>query len=848
MILDRRIGRDFRENLLRNLSMIFIIALSMSLVVSLCSSTDCIVQTIEEEWRACRLEDGSFDTYIPLSKRNFQELSEIPVQIEQMFYTDVAANGTSTLRIFPNRKKIDLPYPERGRIPQADREVFLEKKYAARKSLTVGSVIAIGGQNFNVCGIGCLPDYGYVKQNTSDVAANDEFSVAVVTDRAWSDLCGGGKVIYHYAYRLGEGCSVRDLKKKLLELKFDPAAVKDTYLKGMQQAESAELAAYDEALSALKNGAMAVSDGLQGVMRAQPENKGTLGSLRDGALGIYAGIEELQENLSEIGENGTQDAVTLLSDFGETKYNIRVTDAVDDSTIGKQSALVVGVFLVILLVYMLSVFAAGTIEKERPVIGTLYALGYRRNEILSHYLKMPMLTAAIGAVAGTVGGFLLTDTMAASSAELYSFPELRHVFPAYLLAYSLGLPTVFSYLMNRMTLSKKLDAMPLQMMREAPQNVKKSTLSLEGLPFAKKYQLRQFLRELSGNLTLFFGIFVSLVLILFSVACYSSIKGYIDGITDDVHYEYLYLLRNPVSDLPKNSCVGYTRGFYADYPMTGGEMEVTLQGIGSDNPYFPFAGDLGEDADRIYISSSARIKFGYRPGDRIVLRDQAGDALYAFEIAGEVPYGNGLYFFMNLDAMRKAFGLDYFKKEDLKKGERPPKAESFYYNTIFSNTKLEIRHNMLLSEVSKTEIKSGVEKFMTLMWGMIVMMIAVSVIIFAAVMYLLMKLEIDRSSFSVSLLKALGYPEKTVNSFYLGGSFYITLAALIFGLPVGTVIVCAAYPFCVSNVNAGFAASISPVQYGLVILIVMGTYFATRFFLEKYLKKINLTEILKNRE
>ena len=124
MILDRRIGRDFRENLLRNLSMIFIIALSMSLVVSLCSSTDCIVQTSEEEGRACRLADGSFDTYIPLSKRNFQELSEIPVQIEQMFYTDVAANGTSTLRIFPNRKKIDLPYPERGRIPQADREVF----------------------------------------------------------------------------------------------------------------------------------------------------------------------------------------------------------------------------------------------------------------------------------------------------------------------------------------------------------------------------------------------------------------------------------------------------------------------------------------------------------------------------------------------------------------------------------------------------------------------------------------------------------------------------------------------------------------------------------------------------
>ena len=111
-----------------------------------------------------------------------------------------------------------------------------------------------------------------------------------------------------------------------------------------------------------------------------------------------------------------------------------------------------------------------------------------------------------------------------------------------------------------------------------------------------------------------------------------------------------------------------------------------------------------------------------------------------------------------------------------------------------------------------------------------------------------MKLEIDRSSFSISLLKAMGYPDKTVNSFYLGSSFYITLAAIVFGIPFCRLIVGVAYPFCVSNVNAGFEAIMSPLQYVIVILIILASYFATRSMLIGYLKKIKLTEILKNRE
>ena len=850
MVLNRRILRDFKDNFLRNFCMIMIIALSMSLVVSLCSATDSISDAIHNEWDTCRVEDGSFETYIPLSNRNMKDLSELNVEIEKMFYADVPANYTSVLRIFPKRKKINLPFVEIGSVPLRDNEVFIEKNYAKKHNITVGDSIVIGGEALTVSGIGCLPDYGYVKQNVSDVAANEEFSAAVVTDNAWKKLKGSNKTVYNYAFRLGNGCTVKNLKDKLIKLKFDPNVVKDTYLKEQLANAGGLKEEFNDACTGLKNGAAILAEGIDSLDKGLSAVgiDSSADELYNGALSIYSGIGEMQREFGKYIDENTEIEMVNLSYFGERKNNIRINDALSDSQIGKQAALVVGVFLIVLLVYMLSVFASGTIEKERPVIGTLYALGYSRKEILSHYIKIPMLTAVLGAAFGMVGGYFLTGSMSSSYTDMYSFPDIVKVYKPYLLLYAVGLPVVFSYLINRLVLSRKLNASPLKMMREAPHNKGKFDFKLNGMDFGTKYKIRQFFRELTGNITLFFGIMVSVLIIMFSVACYGSISNYISGVADDIHCNYMYILRNPVNDLPKNAQVGYTRSFNVDYAMNGGEMEVTLMGIDRDNPYFDFAAELSDDSDKIYMSDSVRIKFGYKIGDKVIFTDSSEDKMYAFEIADEVKYGNGFYFFMNTDAMRKAFGLLYYNEDDLKKGARPPKSSDYYYNTVFSDNRLTFKHNMMMTEISKDDIKRSVDKFMTLMWDMIVMLIGVSVIIFVAVMYLLMKLEIDRSSFSISLLKALGYPERTVNSFYLSSSFYVTVFAAAVGIPVCKKIVDAAYPFCISNVNAGFEASISPMQYVLIVVIIILSYTFTRAFLVRYLKKIKLTEILKNRE
>lgn len=845
MILNKRLRRDFKENLLRNTAMIFIIALSMSMVVALCSTTDAISSAITDEWRLTHVEDGSFETYIPLSERNLRELRESGASVEKMFYTDVPS-GVSVLRLFKPRRSINLAFVESGALPSENDGIFIDKLFAKSHSLSIGDSLNVGGREMKVTGIGCLPDYCYIKENTSDVAANDEFSVAVVSDSAWESLKSGCRVIYSYGYRLPDNLSHKAFKDKILHLDTDSSAVSDTYLKGLYESSAMLTNSFSESAESLAHAVSILSEGVKNMHSVLPGD--AYQALFSGINGIGSGINALRSEYSGyIKESAKVDPV-IISSFSEAEYNIRIKDALEDSSLGKQAALVAGVFLIILLMYMLSIFASGTVEKERAVIGTLYSLGFTRGELLSYYIKLPLIVASLGAAIGTVSGLFLTYPLALEYSAMYSFPEITPVLKPYLIAYSVCLPVVFSYVINKLVLTKKLNLTPLEMMHAQKSEKRRFNFKIQNAEFKTKYKIRQFFRELSGNITLFFGICVSLLLIMFSVTCYYSITDYVNGITSDIGYNYMYVLRNPVTDLPKNSDLGFVRGFYTDYGLTGGEMEVSLLGIDSDNPYFPFSSELSGSESEIYMSDSARVKFGFKIGDKVIFRDASEDTLFAFVIAGEVKYGSGLYFFMNIDAMRKAFSLPYFDETDLDPGEKKPKSETFYYNTVFSSEKLAFRHNMMLSEISKADMQKGAEKFITLMSGMIILMIAISLIIFVAVMYLLMKLEIDRSSYSVSLLKALGYSESEVNSFYLGSSFYVTLASICIGMPVCRLIVGAAYPYCVSNVNAGFKAFIAPAGYVFITAIILITYVLTRLMLERYLKNISLSEVLKNRE
>lgn len=65
------------------------------------------------------------------------------------------------------------------------------------------------------------------------------------------------------------------------------------------------------------------------------------------------------------------------------------------------------------------------------------------------------------------------------------------------------------------------------------------------------------------------------------------------------------------------------------------------------------------------------------------------------------------------------------------------------------------------SVTTKSDIERSSKVFTELMSGMVITLVGTSAVIFVVVMYLMMGVMIDRSSFGISLLKTFGYSKKT---------------------------------------------------------------------------------------
>ena len=107
-----------------------------------------------------------------------------------------------------------------------------------------------------------------------------------------------------------------------------------------------------------------------------------------------------------------------------------------------------------------------------------------------------------------------------------------------------------------------------------------------------------------------------------------------------------------------------------------------------------------------------------------------------------------------------------------------------YYNVLFSDKKLDIDPGRLYSTTTRADVVKGAEVFTGLMMPMIYTLSISAVIIFCVVMYLMMKVMIDRSAQNISLIKVFGYKRKEIRKLYLDGNFYIVAIGALIALPL----------------------------------------------------------------
>ncbi|MFA9465688.1 MAG: FtsX-like permease family protein [Velocimicrobium sp.] len=906
-ILRKRVWRDFKANLFRYLALGFLIMLGMYLIVSLVGAADIVITGVDNKAKENHLEDGEFSVFVPLTKTEEKQLTDKGVSLESMFYLDFKQEDGNTLRLFHNRDKINLIAIDEGRRAENNDEVVLEKRYCEENSLYVKDSIKIGKESLQIVGIGTVPDYDAMYKNLSDSSVDSkQFGLAFVNKHTYDIAKRSGQSDeaeeYTYAYRLGDNITDEKVKDELKQIKVSPQKVEDPYFQEYWDEKAGKREDLENGIQKLLDGSQDLekslqeltknndnlqdgagqlldsylkdaSDGLSAYGLKTPLTEDNfehvLGMLKENSKNTYLsfklesiqkqltmlieykdgvtkytdcvadtaggnvklsdGIKELKENSDELMDTYFDVTMSNMTQFLKASDNPRIKASSDDQIINKVAGLISGIIVMILFTYVISVFVIHGIEKESSIIGALYALGEKKKDLMMHYLMLPVVVTFLAGVIGTVIGFSkwgVTYQMQ-NCYDYYSVPMLHTTYPPYLVIYGVIMPPFVAALVNCIVIQKRLSQPALKLIRNEQKNSKFSNVNLGNMGFVSRFRIRQMLREARTGFTVLFGMFISLLIMMIGIDCYVMCKHISTENKADTKYAYMYTYKYPEKKVPEGGEVCFAKTLERE--IYGYHLDVTLLGIQVNNPYFD--ADVTEGKNKVIISSAMAQKFRLSVGDKVILSDEEEDMDYAFTVKDITQYSTGLYAFMDIMSMRELFG----ESED-------------YYNVVMADKSLDIDSGRLYATTTREDIKKSSDVFISMMMPMIYMLSAVSAFIFCVVMYLMMKVMTDRSSFGISLIKIFGYRTREIKKLYLNGNFYLIAVGAAICIPLDKKLMDVIYPILVSNVGCGMDLTFSWQLYLGMYTVIIVLYLIINHLLVKRLKKLIPAEVLKNRE
>ncbi|MEJ8755272.1 MULTISPECIES: ABC transporter permease [Coprococcus] len=833
-VLRKRIWRDFKSNLPRYLALSLLIILAMYLVVSLVGAAETIIRGSENaDSRQC-VEDGDFSLFVPMKDEEMEDLEADGVTIEPQFYMDYEIDEDHTIRIFANRDEVNRIDLVKGTLAEKGNELVVERQFAEKNDISAGDVITFGGREFTVTGIGTTPDYDNVLKSLGDTGCDClHFGTGFVAADVYDTLRAEEKSIkseeYYYAYRLNGAMTDDELKDRLEELEFTSGDVEDPFFQEYWDRTMGKKDDLTDGIQELLDGAKELKE-LKAFEDGIIEYTDGTKEAEDGSNELLDGIQELKDEIDDmIDDIFSEDAQNLMT-FVKAGDNARIQAASGDQELYRSVGTIAGAILLILISYVLSVFVVHSIDQESAVIGALYALGVKRKNLMAHYVTLPTVITFVSGLIGTLLGYssLGVPIQMQDCYNYYSLPDLDVIYMPYLFIYGIVVPPVISIIVNSLVIRKRLSKPVLTMIRNEQKVGNGKDIRLGNMSFMNLFKIRQMLRESRTGFTVVFGMFVSLLLAMMSLEIYTYCANVNRDYVNDTKYEYMYTYKYPTEEVPEGGYEAYAKTLKKK--IYGYNFDITVMGLTENNPFFDV--NLSDSSSKVAISSSIAYKYGLDVGDTLTLKDDEADKIYAFEIASVAQYAPSFMVFMPYDKALELFD----EPED-------------YFNVVFSDHALDVETGRLYATTTKTDVKKAAGIFSDIMQGMILTIGGVSVLIFIVVMYLMMKVMIDRSSFNIALIKIFGYRNKEVKKMYLDGNFYIITIGALISIPLTKWIMDVAYePAFVPNIACGIDKSFPFWMYLAIFAGILILYFIINHLLIRRIRKMVPAEVLKNRE
>ena len=605
---------------------------------------------------------------------------------------------------------------------------------------------------------------------------------------------------------------------------------------------------------------------------------------------IYDEKPKTEKEEKEVSEDLMEDMgkIVTLEAFVPRYLNQAITFTGDDMGGDKAMMIMLLYIIMVIMAFVFGITISNTIRKEAGVIGTLRASGYTRQELILHYMTLPVLVTFVGALIGNILGYtVLKDVCADMYYGSYSLPTYVTVWNGEAFGLTTLVPVVIMLVVNYGVLRHKLKLSPLKFLRRdlSGRKQKRAIYLSPKMKIFSRFRLRVIFQNMSNYMVLFIGILFANLLLMFGLLLPSALSHYQVEIQNNMLAKYQYMLQVPVSAVSGNKFDGLISllEFYMDsrtdnedaeefsayslntLPGKYKSEEVLLYGIEPDSRYvaidFNDTKDTYESSENttdtkdeagnkvkadnkntanaekesaaVYISSAYADKFLLHVGDTITLKEKYEKEKYSFKIAGVYAYTAALCVFMPRSELNDIFDLG----ED-------------YYSGYFSDTELtDIKSQYIGSVVdldALTKISRQLDVSMGSMMGMVN---GFAIVIYMVLIYLLSKIIIEKNAQSISMVKILGYTNGEISRLYILSTSMVVVLCLLLSLPLETVIMKVLFrEMMLSSISGWITLWIDPMIYLQMFAAGIVTYAVVALLEFQRIKKVPMDEALKNVE
>lgn len=166
------------------------------------------------------IEDGHFQTEKQLNKAQRKSITELGVQIYDLYYTEENMTNGSKMRIYPERNEVNQVCLMEGSMPSAFDEIAIDRMYADNNNLSVGDTLENeAGRIYRITGLIALSDYSCLFESNNDTMFDAEkFGVSIVTEEAFASYKSAA-LICNYAWKYNtspaDDAEARDMAEAL---------------------------------------------------------------------------------------------------------------------------------------------------------------------------------------------------------------------------------------------------------------------------------------------------------------------------------------------------------------------------------------------------------------------------------------------------------------------------------------------------------------------------------------------------------------------------------------------------------------------------------------------------------